>query len=643
MTVSLCAATDYYVSTSGNDANEGTLAAPWRTVQKATTSIGAGDTCYIRGGSYVERVTISNRHGTAVLPMTFTSYPGETASIEQTLVSPPNGTSALLTISNSDFIIIRGIEFQNHKTSSTAKDLFGIYIVGGCNGVQIRNNKIHDIWQSATTAAGNAHGISAIGNAATAINGLIIDGNEIHHCLTGSSETVSLNGNVTNFKVTNNLIHDCNNIGIDFIGYEGMNSNAALDRARDGVCSGNVIYNIDSAYNPAYKGTLGFAVPYGGYGSPVPNNDNRGAAGIYSDGGANIIIERNLTYQCNFAVEVGCEHTGKFSSGITVRNNVMHHNHVGGIFMGGAGTGGGATGCSFTNNTLYGNDTSAYGGGCISVQDNVSGTSIKNNIMVCDPVGQQFILIGGTGSAFGVGTIDWNLYSGTTQDALQFIWNGVSEDTYSAWLSGSGQDAHSIFTAGANTPLFTNAAANDFTLFSSSPAVNAGDPAFAPASGEKDFGGQSRVAGFRVDVGADEYMTAAQAWRDAYFSLPDGGTNANATDDPDKDGLPNLLEYALGGNPTLPSSVVLPAPSQSGGHPILSFTRNLNATDLTFVVQSSNNLINWTTIATKAGASDWTKASGVTVSDPNTGPVSVIDSAVVTTGGGRFLRLSVTQ
>jgi Right handed beta helix region len=643
VTMTLCAATDYYVSTSGNDANAGTFSAPWRTLQKAATSIGAGDTCYIRGGSYIERVTISNRHGSAALPMTFASYPGETASIEQTLVSPPNGLSALLTISNSDFIIIRNIEFQNHKTSTATKDLFGIYIVGACNGVQLRGNKVHDIWQSATTAAGNAHGISVLGNAATAIDGLIIDGNEIHHCLTGSSETVTLNGNVTNFTVTNNLIHDCNNIGIDFIGGEGVNTNAALDKARNGVCSGNVIYNIDSAYNPAYKGTLGFAAPYGGYGSPVPNDSSRGAAGIYSDGGGSIIIERNLVYQCNIGVEVGCEHSGKFSTGIIVRNNMMHHNHVGGIFMGGAGTGGGATGCAFTNNTLYVNDTSAYGGGCIEVQDNVTTSTIKNNIMVCDPTGQQFILVTGTGSVFAAGSIDWNLYSGTTQSALEFIWNGVSEASYSDWLTGSGQDAHSIFTAAANTPLFTNKAANDYTLLSSSPAVNAGDVAFAPASGEKDFGGQSRVAGARVDIGADEFMTAAQAWRDLYFSLPNGGPNANAMDDPDKDGLPNLLEYALGGNPLQAGSAALPVPSATGGHGVLTFSRNLNAADLTFAVQASSDMASWTTIATKSGTGAWSKASGVTVSDPGTGVVSVTDSATVTAGSRRFLRLSVTQ
>ena len=42
----------------------------------------------------------------------------------------------------------------------------------------------------------------------------------MHNLRTGQSESVALNGNVTNFKVIKNHVYDCNNIGIDFIGYE---------------------------------------------------------------------------------------------------------------------------------------------------------------------------------------------------------------------------------------------------------------------------------------------------------------------------------------------------------------------------------------------------------------------------------------
>src|SRR5512139_2607009 len=46
-------AADYYVSgSSGNDDNPGTLESPWQTIQKANATLQAGDTVYIRGGTY---------------------------------------------------------------------------------------------------------------------------------------------------------------------------------------------------------------------------------------------------------------------------------------------------------------------------------------------------------------------------------------------------------------------------------------------------------------------------------------------------------------------------------------------------------------------------------------------------------------
>ena len=58
-----------------------------------------------------------------------------------------------------------------------------------------------------------------------------------------------LNGNVDGFTVSHNLVHDNDNIGIDFIGFEG-NGPATLDQARNGRCFGNRVYNISSAANP---------------------------------------------------------------------------------------------------------------------------------------------------------------------------------------------------------------------------------------------------------------------------------------------------------------------------------------------------------------------------------------------------------
>src|SRR5438046_1888803 len=49
----------FYVSTTGNDSNPGTILSPWRTIQHAANSVQAGDTVYVRGGMYNATVYIS--------------------------------------------------------------------------------------------------------------------------------------------------------------------------------------------------------------------------------------------------------------------------------------------------------------------------------------------------------------------------------------------------------------------------------------------------------------------------------------------------------------------------------------------------------------------------------------------------------
>ena len=75
-------AATYYVSPSGNNANAGTSsAAPVKTINKALEKVVAGDTVYLRGGTYREQVEVK-RPGAAGKPITITNYPGEVAVIK---------------------------------------------------------------------------------------------------------------------------------------------------------------------------------------------------------------------------------------------------------------------------------------------------------------------------------------------------------------------------------------------------------------------------------------------------------------------------------------------------------------------------------------------------------------------------------
>ncbi|WP_431279567.1 carbohydrate-binding protein [Leifsonia poae] len=67
--------TTYYVSPTGSNANAGTQAAPFKSIQKCSTVMGAGDTCVIASGTY--RETLAPTHsGTASSRITYTAAPG---------------------------------------------------------------------------------------------------------------------------------------------------------------------------------------------------------------------------------------------------------------------------------------------------------------------------------------------------------------------------------------------------------------------------------------------------------------------------------------------------------------------------------------------------------------------------------------
>ena len=556
-------AAEYFVATSGADTNAGSAAAPWRTIQKAANTVAPGDTVNVVAGVYAERVTISGKRGTAVQPIVFRTRPGDSmAVLDQTGVTPPAGSSAVLSMVDSDQVTIQNLEIRNYKTTSDTRIPMGIWVRGAGNGVRIVSCKVHDIWQSNATVGNfnaNGFGILVAGDAAQPIQDLVIDGCEVYGLRTGASESVAINGNVSGIQVTNNRVHDCNNIGIDFIGFEGTAPAGTMDQARNALCSGNTVWNIDSRFNPAYGGNF----DAGG------SDSTRSAPGLYVDGGRDVVMERNHVYACNFGVSIGSEHFGRVSSHVILRNNLIHHCHVGGVVLGGSDPtqNGGATGCSVLHNTLYENDTTGFGGGQVSIQNFVGSTTLRHNLMVCNSSTAQFVLKDNTTGSFSPNDIDWNLYSGASATAVEFIWDGTSRATFAAWRTDSLQDANSFFAAtpGLVGPsLNALAPAANFKLTASSAALNAGNPAFVPQPSERDLEGQSRVVGGLVDIGCDEWLSPWQAWRDSYFSLPDGGPGAEPMDDPDADGVTNFMEYALGSSPVSGGASRLPVVTRAG-------------------------------------------------------------------------------
>jgi hypothetical protein len=248
------AATSFYVATSGNDTNRGTITQPWRTIQKAANTAMPGSIVYVRAGVYNERVTINVSGSATDGSVTFRNYPNETAVLDGTKLTVPAVENGLFLIADRSYIIIKGFEIRNSKTATRDRVPVGIHIRGASHHIQIRNNKIHHIEHNGTWAVGtDAHGIAVYGTSSTeSINNLIIDGNELYAMKLGSSESLVVNGNVDGFQITGNTIHDNNNIGIDAIGFEGVSPDPATDQARHGLIARNVVYQINSYGNPAY-------------------------------------------------------------------------------------------------------------------------------------------------------------------------------------------------------------------------------------------------------------------------------------------------------------------------------------------------------------------------------------------------------
>jgi cysteine-rich repeat protein len=259
-------------------------------------------------------------------------------------------------------------------------------------------------------------GITVYGTSVdTPIERLVIDGNEIYDCDPHPSEALVLNGNVTNFEVTNNFVHDVNNIGIDFIGGETDINPDPTKVARNGVCRGNRIYRANQ------KG--------GGF-----------AGAIYVDGGRDLVIEQNWVSESDLGIEIGAENPGIVTSGVVVRSNVV-----------------------FRNNTLFENDTLGKGFGEVWIQ------YASGNVVVS--TAQDVLVYSDAGNTDN--DLDYNLWDAPGgEPGARFVWNGAEYVGFEPYRVGTGEDAASLFA----DPVLVDPEAGDVHLAVGSPAMDAGNP-----------------------------------------------------------------------------------------------------------------------------------------------------------------------
>jgi hypothetical protein len=130
------------------------------------------------------------------------------------------------------------------------------------------------------------------------------------------------------------------------------------------------------------------------------------------------------------------------------------------------------------------------------------------------------------------------------------------------------------------------------------------------------------------------------AWRFAHFTtaeLADSTIGGDAAD-PDADGLPNLLEYALGADPkTADLPTIAPVVGTAADRLTLTYTRPVAITDVAYTVEWSADLQTWTTGATA------TETLGTTDNGDGTATVVVRSVATLSATPRQFLRLRVTR
>lgn len=135
----------YFLSPYGNDANPGTIAAPWQTMEAAAIRVQAGDTVFLRGGTYLNPASAWTTSGTQGKPITISGYADEKAVLDGQGVYPTHDGSYMIAILG-DWYLVENLEIANSGQSG---------VLSRGTHVTLRNLEIHHSHQAAITLTGD--------------------------------------------------------------------------------------------------------------------------------------------------------------------------------------------------------------------------------------------------------------------------------------------------------------------------------------------------------------------------------------------------------------------------------------------------------------------------------------------------------
>lgn len=107
------------------------------------------------------------------------------------------------------------------------------------------------------------------------------------------------------------------------------------------------------------------------------------------------------------------------------------------------------------------------------------------------------------------------------------------------------------------------------------------------------------VKGMRVFTGTLSTPYSQGLWRSTHFGISSNSGAAADTEDPEHDGMNNLIEYAFGLNPSASDPAGLPQGTRSGGYITIAFTQPPGISDVVYGAEWSRTLAegSWQAIA----------------------------------------------
>jgi len=427
----------YYVAPNGNDSWDGRADepkggnhGPWKTIQHAANMLNAGDTVYVREGTYVGAISITKSGSASGGYITFRNYPGEKPTITRN-----DQNTGMDTVRGSGVSYIKFIGFHLFKGVRG-----GIIFYGPGSHIEIRDNEVEEQNANIPENKRLGHAINVTAYKTKPMSHIIIDNNHVHHNHTGNpyvggayNEALTVLGQVEYFQITNNKVHDNDFIGLDVIGHQ-RGSFSVFGINRHGLVSGNQCYR-----NGVRK---------------------EWASSLYVDGAEYLIVENNLVYDNHgLGITISQETPESTADHVIVRNNFSWNNKRGGML--GSSRRGTVRDSVFVHNTV----------GLAQVETEFFlGTAtnwrVKNNIFY--EMGSAPFIYKDISNMTSSWQFDYNCY---TMGSSVIQMSGKTYHSFSAYQSGSGKEQHSMEVS---DPKLKDPSNQDYSLQNGSPCKDAG-------------------------------------------------------------------------------------------------------------------------------------------------------------------------